>query len=298
MKHSRTSSLEPISVAFFIMIFLHATAITGVWCWWDYHRESTNVPRLIWMSPADFKNTLSSITPAVATTASAAITTIVTPPPVKPAAPTPSGLEKKKRTESAMVQKATLVAAPPQEHQMEPLPDTGRTPLFAQTSGPPKPSANRSITLRRVPDKRTSPTRFGPPAPPITNPTLLDMARLNAMRPSPAAPPPLGAPAAIPIQDDTSLDAVDEAVNDAFLANWTAPPIDAVPTTQREARLTLSIGKNGNVLKSQMSKFSGSHSLDESIIEAVAKVKKISLALPANFSKDSYDLELNFLLLP
>jgi hypothetical protein len=47
-----------------------------------------------------------------------------------------------------------------------------------------------------------------------------------------------------------------------------------------------------------MSKFSGSHALDQSILEAAAKVKKISITLPSNYSKDSYDLELNFLLLP
>jgi hypothetical protein len=47
-----------------------------------------------------------------------------------------------------------------------------------------------------------------------------------------------------------------------------------------------------------MSKFSGSHDLDQSIIEATAQVKKISATLPSNFSKDSYDLELNFILLP
>jgi TonB family protein len=71
-----------------------------------------------------------------------------------------------------------------------------------------------------------------------------------------------------------------------------------VPTAQREARLNIAIGKDGTVLKAQMSKFSGSHVLDQSILEAAARVKKISSALPSNFPKDSYDLELNFLLLP
>ena len=47
-----------------------------------------------------------------------------------------------------------------------------------------------------------------------------------------------------------------------------------------------------------MNKFSGSHVLDQSILEAAAKVKKISTTLPSIYTKDSYDLELNFLLLP
>jgi hypothetical protein len=33
-------------------------------------------------------------------------------------------------------------------------------------------------------------------------------------------------------------------------------------------------------------------------VEAAAQVKKISATLPSNFDKASYDLELNFLLLP
>lgn len=47
-----------------------------------------------------------------------------------------------------------------------------------------------------------------------------------------------------------------------------------------------------------MTKFSHSHALDESILEAASKVKKISTSLPSNYTKESYDLELNFLLLP
>ena len=71
-----------------------------------------------------------------------------------------------------------------------------------------------------------------------------------------------------------------------------------MPEGQREGRLNISIGKDGTILKAQMNKFSGSHVLDQSILEAAAKVKKISTTLPSNYSKDSYDLELNFLLLP
>jgi len=130
----------------------------------------------------------------------------------------------------------------------------------------------------------------------MSSPTLLDIARLQTLRPT---PPPSGtAPGGTVVEEEVSMDAVDEAVNTAFLTNWVAPPIDAVPASQREARLNLSIGKDGTVLKAQMSKFSGSHVLDQSILEAAATVKKVSATLPSNFPNDSYDLELNFLLLP
>jgi len=100
------------------------------------------------------------------------------------------------------------------------------------------------------------------------------------------------------IDNITELDPVDESINTAFLGVWTAPPIDAVPLAQREARLNISVGRDGTILKSQMSKFSGSHVLDQSILEAAANVRKIFVTLPENYTKDSYDVELNFLLLP
>ena len=196
----------------------------------------------------------------------------------------------------APVQKATLIAPPPQQRQMEPVRNESGTPLFASAIPATKPAANRSITLRRTTDKRGIDSGFNTPAPPMSSPTLLDIARLQTLRPTPR--PSGTAPGATVVEDEVSMDAVDEAVNTDFLTKWVAPPIDAVPASQREARLNLSIGKDGTVLKAQMSKFSGSHVLDQSILEAAATVKKVSATLPSNFPNDSYDLELNFLLLP
>jgi outer membrane biosynthesis protein TonB len=94
------------------------------------------------------------------------------------------------------------------------------------------------------------------------------------------------------------MDAVDNAVNAAFLAAWTAPPLDAVLANQRSAQLNISIGKNGRVFGSQMIRPSGSHPLDDSILAAVAKVTRIDATLPSHFPKESYDLELTFNILP
>ena len=179
---------------------------------------------------------------------------------------------------------------------MEPVPNPTTPPLFAGTAATAaKPSANRSITLRRAMDKRPGTTQFGVAVPPMTSPTLMDIARLNALRPTAIPAPGAGKDAAV---EEVNLDPVDEAVNTDFLAFWVAPPIESVPDGQREARMNISIGKDGTVLKAQMNKFSGSHALDQSILEAASKVKKISTTLPSNYAKDSYDLELNFLLLP
>ena len=296
MKRKRPTTLEPISAAVFVIVSLHFAAVLGVWGWWQNvqnSRYAAKAKQLAWMNPADFKNEAPPRPP---------------PPPPHPvprgralaAAPAPAPkappAEPPQSAAEAPVQKATLVAAPPQQHAMEPVPNATATPLFAGTAAAgTKPAANRSITLRRAVDKRAGNLPFDATVPPMTSPTLMDIARLNALRPGTIPPPNKGAQ---PPEEEVDLDPVDEVVNTAFLANWVAPPIESVPEGQREARLNLSIGKDGTVIKSQMTKFSGSHALDQSILEAASKVKKISTTLPSNYSKDSYDLELNFLLLP
>jgi TonB-like protein len=292
MNRKRPTTLEPISAAAIVIVSLHLAAVFGVWWWWQNvgsPQRNAKAMQLAWMNPADFKSLVpASTVPRAIKVASAPKATKKAPVPVPAPGPKPSA--------GAPVQKAVLVAAPPQQHQMEPVPNTTGNPLFAGTAeSQSKPSANRSITLRRAPEKRPGSAFFGAPVPPITSPTLMDIARLNTMRP-PTVPVPGSAPAAP--EEEANLDAADEAVNTAFLASWIAPPIDSVPSSQREARLNISIGKDGTVLKAQMSKFSGSHVLDQSILEAAAKVKKISATLPSNYPKDSYDLEMNFLLLP
>ncbi|MCB1275627.1 TonB C-terminal domain-containing protein [Prosthecobacter sp.] len=287
MNRRRPPTLEPISAAMFVIVSLHLAAAFGVWWWWQETgagRIRSAEARLQWMTPGDFKSQLSQppppTNPTIATSAKKA-----------PTASAPSV----KKTDDPPVQKATLVAGPAPQHQMEPVPNTAGSPLFAQTTSTAKLSANRSITLRRAQERRTVPPAVGAPAPPMASPTLLDIARLNTLRP--ASPVPVPEKENLQMEE-VSLDGVDEAVNAAFLAAWTAPPLDSVPDGQREGRLSISIGKDGTLLKSQMSKFSGSHVLDQSILEASAHVKKISTTLPSKYSKDSYDLELSFLLLP
>ncbi|WP_395742455.1 TonB C-terminal domain-containing protein [Prosthecobacter sp.] len=291
MNRKRPTTLEPISAAVIVIVSLHLGAVFGVWWWWQNAgglQHDSRSQQLTWMDPSDFKSQLPppSAAPRTKRQTAAAKTEKKAPTAAPVAAAEPP------------VQKATLIAAPPQQHVMEPVPNTTGTPsLFAGSTAtaPPKPSANRSITLRRAQPRAAVPGSFGAVVPPMTNPTLGDIARLNALRPTALPPPGSIAP---PTEEEVNLDAVDEAVNAAFLAGWTAPPIESVAEGQREARLNISIGKDGTVLKAQMSKFSGSHVLDQSILEAAAKVKKISATLPSNFSKDSYDLEMNFLLLP
>lgn len=313
MKRRRPATLEPLAASAFVIVSLHVAITAGLIWWWQSYqaRQNNPPPTLAWLSPGDFKSGLPQQTaPPLKTKEAptpAPVAAAATSPPVPQAIPleippaaqmAPAPVPPLPPTlEDPPVQKATLVAAPPDRHRMEPAPNEGGTPLFAPPTPAHKPSANRSITLRRMRSKPMIPAAGKSPAPPMASPSLLDIARLNTMRPS--APPKPGANAPVDdIDNNTALDPVDEGINTAFLGVWTAPPIDAVPAAQREARLNISLGKDGTVLKSQMSKFSGSHVLDQSILEAAANVKKIPVTLPANYTKDSYEVELNFLLLP
>lgn len=90
------------------------------------------------------------------------------------------------------------------------------------------------------------------------------------------------------------MDPVLNALEDGLKREWNAPPVQQVPALNRQARLKLSIGHEGDFLDSQMVSSSGSALLDESVKEAVLKLKKISQALPSSFPKDRYTVEVNF----
>jgi hypothetical protein len=289
MKRPRPTTLEPLAPAVLVVIAAHAVLVLLVVWGWQELRRSKSAVNLVWMNPADFHDPLASAAPPKAVLIRPPLAAVKkTPPPAPPKAPA--------KPIEAPVAKATLVAAPPQ--QAMPSPVEG-TPLFAGAATS-KPAANRSITLRRATPKPKPAisAEIQVTAPPIAGATLADMARLNRFRPGmPSLPPP-------PVEQKDELppslnmDAVDNAVNAAFLAAWTAPPLDAVLANQRSAQLNISIGKNGRVFGSQMIRPSGSHPLDDSILAAVAKVTRIDTTLPSQFPKESYDLELTFNILP
>lgn len=290
----------------FVIVTLHVAITWGFVYWWQSQQaQNARAPRrLAWQSPASFQTgvttstTSTRIAAAKSGRASAKQAAATLPPVSTPEVPKATLVAPPPSASEPPAPKAALVAGPADQHRMEPVPNVpGSSPLFASSTPPAKPSANRSITLRRMRSKPSTPVAGKTPAPPMSSPSLLDIARLNSMRPN-ALPKPGMQPLTDDIDDNTALDPVDEAVNAAFLHVWTAPPIDAVPAEQREARVNLSLGRDGSVLKCQMSKFSHSHQLDQSILDAITQVKKIPVALPSNFTKDSYDVELNFLLLP
>jgi hypothetical protein len=300
MPRTRPTTLEPLTPAFFVVLALHAAlACAAGWAWKEL-RAKKQVQPLAWMNPADFHATVPG-EPATASPPKAVALRAapVQRPETKPPAPPPAPAVPKA---VPLVAKKTdveptplLPTAPAQLGSSLPTPGM-TTPLFGGVTEP-KPSANRSITLRRViPSAAPSPVTGQNPAPPAKNATLADMARLSTLRPAPPEQP--RAPTPADPDAGLNMDAVENAVNAAFSAHWTAPPLDAVPENQRSARLTVSIARDGTLTHSQMSAPSGSHALDNSILAAAAAVKKIAATLPSQFVKESYDLELTFLLHP
>jgi hypothetical protein len=259
-----------------------------LWWLWSEQRHAHYRDLLVWMNPADFHNNVANVP-------------IIPVPPPAPvvAAVTPAPRPKKAATPPPVVEappKATLIAPPPMAPQPESLTST---PLFAGAAKP-RQQASRNITLRRArpaaPANATATKPVDSTVPPMTSASLLDLARLGTLRPpepAPAAPAPVD-----DLPPSLNLDTVDNAVNAAFHAAWTAPALDAVPAHQRSAELTISIGRDGRVIRSQMTKPSGSHALDTSILDAAARTREIGVTLPSQFPKESYDLELNFLILP
>lgn len=292
MKRPRPTTLEPLAPAVLVALAAHALLVLLIVWGWQEMRRSNSGTGLVWLNPADFRDPVAAAAPPKAVLIRPPLAAVKKapaapskPPPKPPAPPV-----------EAPVAKATLVAAPPQ--QAMPAPVEG-TPLFAGAAVP-KPAANRNITLRRAlpKPKPAISAEIQAPAPPLAGATLADMARLSRLRPGPALlpPPPIEQKDELP--PSLNMDAVDNAVNAAFDAAWTAPPLDAVPVTQRSATLTLSVGKDGRVFGSQMIRPSGSHPLDDSILAAVARVTRIDTTLPSQFPKQSYDLELTFTILP
>ncbi|MBL9130470.1 MAG: TonB C-terminal domain-containing protein [Verrucomicrobiaceae bacterium] len=287
MPRNRPATLEPLTPAFFVVAAVHVALGFGIWWAWQEMHTRRGTAALVWMRPADFSNPVpASSSPAVPKAIPIASSKKSTVPKAIPISPKPP---------EEPVAKATLIVAPQQQPAPAMSAEAAGTPLFAGAPVP-KSAANRSITLRRVP---TAPPPAPPtettPAPPAKSASLADMARLATLRP---APPPTPAPPPVDPAAGINMDAVDNAVNTAFYTQWAAPALDAVPDAQRSAQLTISIRRDGTILSSQMSRPSGSHPLDDSILAAAAKVKKIDATLPSQFAKDSYDLELTFLLLP
>ena len=91
-----------------------------------------------------------------------------------------------------------------------------------------------------------------------------------------------------------NMDPVLKALEVALKKEWNAPALQDVPAAQRASTLKVTLGRAGQTLEVIMSKPSGSAVLDQSVIDAGMRVKKISESLPSSFPKDRYTVEVTF----
>lgn len=156
--------------------------------------------------------------------------------------------------------------------------------VMAEVVGPPPPAAesvipkptNKSITLSPMPEKTEAAP--GPQAAPIT---LMQVLKLEAEVQKAAAA-------------SADMDPVLWALEEALKTEWEAPPLQQVPVMQRDARLAITISRDGTILETSLSKSSGSAVMDQSIAKVRESLKKISTSLPSSFAKDRYTVEVNF----
>lgn len=90
------------------------------------------------------------------------------------------------------------------------------------------------------------------------------------------------------------MDPVLTALEQALAREWLPPAVEQVPVLQRQTRLKIVLGRQGEVVESSLLKGSGSVLMDTAVQEAVVRVKKISESLPSSFPKDRYTVEVNF----
>lgn len=93
-----------------------------------------------------------------------------------------------------------------------------------------------------------------------------------------------------------SLDAVEQALQQALMREWQPPSIDAVPPAQRRAVVDLVIWRDGSVKSAYLQTPSGSEEMDSSVRMALSRVKKISETLPSSFPKERYPVRVNLLI--
>lgn len=269
--HTRRAPLEPLSLVLIAVIVAHVLVGLGLWTFlpalsaaslkpvfegWTWGKETR-----YWFDPASFHN------PADTPAAPAEVTQSILPTKTVPGS-TPD-------TQAQVGEKQTAVAktSASQPTRQSP-PALPMVEVLAQTR-----TVNKVITLSPVGEavSAESPNKLKSHRPTIT---LLDVLK-HEEKP-------------METTDEANMDPVLKALEASLKREWNAPAIDEVPVANRDAKLAVGISRSGDVLEVQMAKPSGSAKLDQSVLEAGMRVKKISESLPSSFPKDRYNVEVNF----
>lgn len=88
------------------------------------------------------------------------------------------------------------------------------------------------------------------------------------------------------------LNAVDHRMRTVLMEQW-VPPVTRLPASQREAVLSVVLGRDGRVERRYFVRPSGSDALDSSIVAAASRVGQV-LPLPQAYGGAEYELNVTF----
>lgn len=268
--------LEPIGKALVVVMIGHLLLAAGFFYLLPFLRTlgekkaaaaAARHERRYWFSPEDF--TRISPTPPPAASAVSAPKKVATP-----AAPADS---KKEETHAPV--SPVMEAAPPAVPV--PTPPAGAAPQPTVAPAAQIRPVNKVITLSPVMDEgsRPSPAAAGGRLPVSLMEVFKQKQREQAERDAAGG---------------ADMDPVLTALEQVLTREWLPPAVEQVPVLQRQTRLKIVLGRQGEVVESSLVKASGSVLMDTAVQEAVVRVKKISESLPSSFPKDRYTVEVNF----
>lgn len=86
---------------------------------------------------------------------------------------------------------------------------------------------------------------------------------------------------------------VNDAIIDAFRQSW-AQPGGLTGEGQLVVQMDVVIARDGRVMSYLLGKPSGQSQVDMSVLRAAGLIKRIAIPLPAEFSGDSYEVQMHF----
>ena len=233
--------------------------------------------KLVWRTPSDFLMAV-PLTPSrneahnsVMHSSSPVLQRPKTKSPIASKGSKPKARAAPKMTESALDMETRFgdFSPPPVVSEQTPA-----LPLESAGKGRP---ANKYITLSSVSGEQESSAT----------------AQSGKSAPSQALPNEIKS-AAADVHAGADMAAVENALQQASLRAWEAPPVQSVPLTQRRAMVEISVMRDGTIQDAVLKSPSGSRILDASVSAAAGRVMKIPETLPSSFRKERYVLRVNF----
>lgn len=262
---------------------LHVLAAILVWSllprtYSEVNRLSADeATKLVWRTPSDFL-----MAPPFQSSKNPALNPVKhSSPPVvqRPKAKAPiisKGSKPKARPAPKMTESASDMAARFGDFSPPPVVSEQTPALPLESAGKGRP-ANKYITLSSVSGEQESSAT----------------AQSGKSAPSQALPNEIKS-AAADVHAGADMAAVENALQQAILRAWEAPPVQSVPLTQRRAMVEISVMRDGTIQDAVLKSPSGSRILDASVSAAAGRVMKIPETLPSSFRKERYVLRVNF----